>query len=85
MHIDNYIVDKIGSNEERIYNKFTLQIYKAKELQLMLAENGFKTLGQYGIDGLEFKEYKTINILTLAQKATSFKSIDHAAITSRSY
>lgn len=65
---DNYIIDKIGSTLERINNKFTLQIYKAKELQLMLAENGFKILKQYGIDGLEFKEYQTINILTLAQK-----------------
>ena len=65
---DNYIIDKIGSNVERINNKFTLQIYKAKELQLILADNGFKTLGQYGLDGLEFKEHKTINILTLAQK-----------------
>ena len=64
---DNYIIDKIGGTVERINNKFTLQIYKAKELQLMLADNGFITLGQCGIDGLEFKEYKTINILTLAQ------------------
>ena len=40
----------------------------------MLTENGFKTLGQYGLDGLEFKEYKTINILTLAQKQCLLKS-----------
>ena len=65
---DNYIIDKIGDNVKRINNKFTLQIYKAKELQFMLAENSFKTLGQYGLDGLEFKENKTLNILTLAQK-----------------
>lgn len=71
---DNYIIDKIGGSVKRINNKFTLQIYKAKELRLMLAENGFKTLGQYGIDGSEFKEYKTINILTLAQKQCFLKS-----------
>ena len=65
---DNYIIDKVGGGVKKINNKFTLQIYKAKELQLMLAENGFKTLKQYGIDGSEFKECKTINILTLAQK-----------------
>ena len=65
---DNYIIDKIGGSVKRINNKFTLQIYKAKELRLMLTENGFKTLGQYGLDGLEFKESKTLNILTLAQK-----------------
>ena len=71
---DNYIIDKIGESVKRINNKFTLQIYKAKELRLMLTENGFKTLGQYGIDGSEFKEYKTINILTLAQKQCLLKS-----------
>ena len=71
---DNYIIDKIGGSVKRINNKFTLQIYKAKELQLMLAENGFKTLEQYGIDGSEFKECKTINILTLAQKQCLLKS-----------
>ena len=69
---DNYIIDKVGGGVKKINNKFTLQIYKAKELQLMLAENGFKTLKQYGIDGSEFKEYKTMNILTLAQKNTYY-------------
>jgi len=39
-----------------------------------LAENGFKTLEQYGIDGSEFKKCKTINILTLAQKQCLLKS-----------
>jgi len=67
---DNYIIDKVGGGVKKINNKFTLQIYKAKELQLILAKNGFKTLKQYGIDGSDFKEYKTINILTLAQKNT---------------
>ena len=67
---DNYIIDKVGAGTKKINNKFTLQIYKAKELQSMLAKNGFKTLKQCGIDGSDFKKNKTINMLTLAQKKT---------------
>ena len=67
---DNYIIDKVGAATKKINNKFTLQIYKAKELQLMLAKNGFKTLKQYSIDGSDFKKNKTISMLTLAQKKT---------------
>ena len=52
------------------WTKIALQIYKAKELQLMLAKNGFKTLKQYSIDGSDFKKNKTISMLTLAQKKT---------------
>ncbi len=67
---DNYIIDQVGAGIKKINNKFTLQIYKAKKLQSILAKNGFKTLKQYGIDGSDFKENKTINMLTLAQKKT---------------
>lgn len=48
--------------------KFTLQIYTAKELREMLARNGFETLDQYGIDGSQFLDNKTIQILTVAKK-----------------
>ena len=34
----------------------------------MLIENGFEIIGQYGMDGSEFLEEKTINILTVAKK-----------------
>ncbi len=46
----------------------TLQLYTAKELQEMLVRNGFKVLGQYGIDGSKFSEQKTERILTIARK-----------------
>lgn len=46
----------------------TLQLYTAKELKEMLARNGFKVLGQYGIDGSRFLEQKTERILTVARK-----------------
>jgi hypothetical protein len=46
----------------------TLQLYTANELREMLARNGFKVLGQYGIDGSKFSEQKTERILTVARK-----------------
>jgi len=46
----------------------TLQLYTANELKEMLARNGFKVLGQYGIDGSRFSDKKTERILTVAKK-----------------
>ena len=46
----------------------TLQFYTAKELREMLARNGFKVLGQYGIDGSKFSAQKKERILTVAKK-----------------
>ncbi len=46
----------------------TLQLYTAAELQDMLLRNGFKILGQYGIDGSKFSETKTERIVMVAQK-----------------
>lgn len=46
----------------------TLQLYTAKELKQMLIKNGFKVLGQYGIDGSKFSEKKTERIVTVAMK-----------------
>ncbi|MES2961121.1 MAG: class I SAM-dependent methyltransferase [Pseudomonadota bacterium] len=65
---DNYTIQKNADKPLRINNKFSLQIYSAKELRAMLARNGFKTLDQYGIDGSEFLEKKSTSILTIAQK-----------------
>lgn len=65
---DCFTIQKGSSKPKTLKGKFTLQIYTAKELRDMLARNGFKTLGQYGIDGAKFSERKTINILTVAQK-----------------
>ena len=72
---DNYIIDKVGAGIKKINNKFTLQIYKSKELKLILAKNGFKTIKQFGIDGSDFKKNKTINMLTLAQKKINQKAL----------
>ena len=65
---DNYTIQKNADKPTRINNKFSLQIYTAKELREMLLRNGFKTLDQYGIDGSEFSHKQTNNILTVAKK-----------------
>jgi ubiquinone/menaquinone biosynthesis C-methylase UbiE len=46
----------------------TLQLYTAKELRDMLTRNGFKVLGQYGLDGSKFSEMKTERMITVARK-----------------
>lgn len=65
---DHHILQKKSEKPTRINNKFSLQIYSAKELREMLARCGFKTLSQHDIDGSKFLEKKSISILTIAQK-----------------
>lgn len=65
---DNHILQKKADKPTRLNNKFSLQVYSAKELREMLARCGFKTLEQYDIDGSKFLEKKSISILTIAQK-----------------
>ena len=65
---NNYTIQKNANKPVRINNKFSLQIYTAKELREMLARNGFKALEQCGIDGAKFLNKKSTSILTVAQK-----------------
>lgn len=65
---DTYTTQKNADKPERFNNKFSLQIYTAKELRDMLSRSGFETLGQYGMDGSKFLEDKTTSILTIARK-----------------
>lgn len=65
---DSLTIQKNAKKLEKFENEFTLQIYTAKELQNMLIKNGFEIVGQYGMDGSEFLEEKTLNILTVAKK-----------------
>jgi SAM-dependent methyltransferase/heme-degrading monooxygenase HmoA/ribosomal protein S18 acetylase RimI-like enzyme len=65
---DNYkIEDKLGKIKE-INNEFSLQIYCAKELEKILANNGFRVLSFYDIYGKEFIEDKSLNIMVVAQR-----------------
>lgn len=65
---DHYILQRNIEKPESFNHKFSLQIYTAKELRKMLIKNGFEVLNQYGLDGTEFVEKKTLNILTVARK-----------------
>jgi SAM-dependent methyltransferase len=65
---DHYIVQKNADKPEKFDHTFSLQIYTAKELRAMLAKNGFETIGQYAMDGSEFLEKKSLNLLTVARK-----------------
>ena len=65
---DSLTIQKNAKIIEKFKNEFTLQIYTAKELQNMLIKNGFEIVDQYGMDGSEFLEEKTLNILTVAKK-----------------
>jgi SAM-dependent methyltransferase len=65
---DSYMIQKNIDKPEIFSNKFSLQIYSAKELNDILAQNGFATLGQYTLDGSKFQQLKSLNILTVAKK-----------------
>lgn len=59
---------KNGKSPEICTNSFSLRIYTADELKGMLEQNGFETVAQYAMDGSEFIEDKSLNILTVAKK-----------------
>ena len=65
---DTLTIKKPGHPPQTFKNNFTLQIYTAGELKDMLLKAGLETIGQYGMDGNEFSELKTLNILTVARK-----------------
>jgi ubiquinone/menaquinone biosynthesis C-methylase UbiE len=65
---DYYITQKGAEAPQRLSNQFSLQIYTAQELRKMLARNGFKTIGQYGMDGSAFVDETTPNILMVAKR-----------------
>lgn len=66
---DRYWMQK-GSDKEKLFSKqrWTMQIYSAKELRKMLNDAGFKVLGQYALNGSKLSEKKTKSIMTVAQK-----------------
>lgn len=65
---DHYTIFKVGDQPKIHTNSFSLQIYTAEELREMLDKSGFKTIDQYDMNGNDFIEDKSINILTVAMK-----------------
>lgn len=65
---DSYNIQKGNEAPKKLKNRFTLQIYNAKEIAEMLARNGFEVILQLGMDGSKFINDKTKSILTVAKK-----------------
>lgn len=61
-------VQKNSKEFKKVSNSQTLQIYTAQQLKMILKQQGFKVLNQYGIDGSKFNNFKTPTILTVAQR-----------------
>jgi len=65
---DHYTILKDGCEPEVHTNTFSLQIYTAKQLRVMLERNGFDVIHHYDMDGNDFIADKSLNILTVARK-----------------
>lgn len=66
---DHYTILKDGHKPEVHTNTFSLQIYTAKQLRVMLERNGFEVIHHYDMDGNDFVADKSLNILTVARKS----------------
>lgn len=64
---DEYIIQKNAEKPQIYSDKCRLQIYTAKELRDLLAQNNFITIAQYDINGAPFITGKSLNILTVAR------------------
>lgn len=65
-------VQKGTGKLKRMDNVDTLQLYTAQELSVMLVRNGYKVLGQYGIDGSKFSDKKSERILMVAKRQNKY-------------
>jgi len=66
---DCFTIEKECNEPKVLKDKFTLQIYTARELRRILIRNGFEVLGQYELNGSKFSEQETVNMLTVAKKS----------------
>jgi ubiquinone/menaquinone biosynthesis C-methylase UbiE len=64
---DEYTISKIEGEPDRFKNNFSLQIYTADELKVLLEKNGFRVIFQYDMEGNNFDAQKSMNILTVAK------------------
>lgn len=66
---NHYTTLKDGHQSETQKNSFSLQIYTAEELQILLERNGFDVIQHYDMEGQVFIAEKSLNILTVARKS----------------
>ena len=67
---DRYDIYWCDGWREQRQNTFTLQIYTADELKDLLQESGFSLVQQTRLDGSQFVNDKSLEILTVARKIT---------------
>lgn len=65
---DDYTIQQGEEAPKKVQGEFTLQIYTARELNLLLDRNGFNMVDRCGIDGESFVPYETLRMVTVAQK-----------------
>ena len=70
---DYFFLQKDLEKPKLIQGQFFLQIYTLKQLQEMLANNGFRILEQCGVDGSKFSTKKTSEMLIVAQKVQGYQ------------
>ncbi len=66
--MDRYDIYWNDGRREQRENTFTLQIYTADELKELLQQNGFSLVSQTALDGSEFDNDKSLEILSVAKK-----------------
>lgn len=64
---DRYTIEKQGTEPEEYTNSFSLQLYTAEELRVILDKNGFEIVVQYDMNGNQFVADKSLSILTVAK------------------
>ena len=62
------MIQKGGEKPEMYENVFSLRIYDIDELKEMLSASGFELLSVCGLDGSDFSQYTTQNMLVTARK-----------------
>lgn len=65
---DHYTISKQDEKPEIHTNTFSLQIYTAEELKIILERNGFKVIREYDMEGNDLVADKSLNILIVARK-----------------
>jgi ubiquinone/menaquinone biosynthesis C-methylase UbiE len=65
---DRYTISKEEGETEIHTNSFSLQIYTAEQLQVILERNEFEVIHQYDMEGNDFVAEKSLNILTVTRK-----------------
>jgi ubiquinone/menaquinone biosynthesis C-methylase UbiE len=65
---DSYMVQDKAKKPRQFQSSFTLQIYTAQELHVLLKRTGFEVVRLCGMDGAGFERRKSQSVVTVARK-----------------